>query len=302
MPGSYVRCSVCEHREPVVNHDWAGAWTKCLAHEGGHDDVTDRSADPIAGRVAPSAILKLITEWRATASRNATKAARRDYDPLDQQVYHIEGQTLQACADELEAALADPPVGDVPPPVDRYEKESFPHCPPQRVPELDDIEDKIEAGGDVPQSQTANEHRSPDGDGLTVPRWPASERSAQSGPSVPQQHGGLDNREAGSEPADAQPNSAVGDVERRASEGPKSWSGQWLVIRKRETDPIEVFVFDRYDKAAVFFDDAQAQWSDTFLCRVAYGPGYPNANATAERLQLMASRHPPAFGDVERPV
>lgn len=48
---------------------------------------------------------------------------------------------------------------------------------------------------------------------------------------------------------------------------------QWLVVRKRETDPPEVYAFDRYDEAAVFFDGAQQQWSDTFFCSVVCGPG-----------------------------
>lgn len=49
----------------------------------------------------------------------------------------------------------------------------------------------------------------------------------------------------------------------------------WLIVRKRETDPVEVTAFDRYDQAAVFYDAAQQQWSDTYFCTVVAGPGEP---------------------------
>lgn len=47
---------------------------------------------------------------------------------------------------------------------------------------------------------------------------------------------------------------------------------RWLVARKRETEPWELNVFDRYDQAAMFWDAAQTQWSDVYFCRVAHGP------------------------------
>jgi hypothetical protein len=50
---------------------------------------------------------------------------------------------------------------------------------------------------------------------------------------------------------------------------------RWLVVRKRETNPPEVHAFDRYDHAAVFFDRAQTQWSDTYFCAVVAGPEQP---------------------------
>lgn len=45
-----------------------------------------------------------------------------------------------------------------------------------------------------------------------------------------------------------------------------------LVIRKRETDAPEVYPFDSYEDAAVHYDAARQQWSDTFLCEVIDGP------------------------------
>lgn len=46
----------------------------------------------------------------------------------------------------------------------------------------------------------------------------------------------------------------------------------WMVVRKRETEPPEVWAFDRYDEAAMFWDRAQTQWSEVYFCRIAYGP------------------------------
>lgn len=46
----------------------------------------------------------------------------------------------------------------------------------------------------------------------------------------------------------------------------------WMVVRKRETDPPEVWTFDRYDEAAMFWDRVQAQWTEVYFCRIAYGP------------------------------
>ena len=58
-------------------------------------------------------------------------------------------------------------------------------------------------------------------------------------------------------------------------------SGQWMVVRKRDTDPPEVWLFAGYDDAAAFFSQAQMQWSETYCCRVAYGPGHPMPTGAA---------------------
>jgi hypothetical protein len=60
-------------------------------------------------------------------------------------------------------------------------------------------------------------------------------------------------------------------AEDEAREEPKL-PQQWMVVRKRGIDQPEAWVFDRYDDAATFWDRAQAQWSDVWFCRVAYGP------------------------------
>lgn len=52
-------------------------------------------------------------------------------------------------------------------------------------------------------------------------------------------------------------------------------SGLWLVARKRDTEPWEVYAFDRYDKAAMFFESVAWNWSTVYFCRVAYCEGFP---------------------------
>lgn len=46
----------------------------------------------------------------------------------------------------------------------------------------------------------------------------------------------------------------------------------WVVVRKRELDPPEVYTFQDEEEAREFYTRAKAQWSDTFLCRVIEGP------------------------------
>lgn len=47
---------------------------------------------------------------------------------------------------------------------------------------------------------------------------------------------------------------------------------RWLVFRNIEGRVSEYAIFDRYDEAATFWDKWQAQWSDVYFCRIAYGP------------------------------
>lgn len=46
----------------------------------------------------------------------------------------------------------------------------------------------------------------------------------------------------------------------------------WLVVRKRETEPVEVTPFENEAPARIFFELAREHWSDTYLCRVVAGP------------------------------
>ena len=48
--------------------------------------------------------------------------------------------------------------------------------------------------------------------------------------------------------------------------------GPWLVVRKREIDPPEVWYFNDYLRALVHYDDASAQWTETWLVAVLAGP------------------------------
>lgn len=58
---------------------------------------------------------------------------------------------------------------------------------------------------------------------------------------------------------------------------------RYLVIRKRDTEPIEAYPFaaDEQQEALAFYDAASAQWSETFLCLVAE-PSALSALASAE--------------------
>lgn len=47
----------------------------------------------------------------------------------------------------------------------------------------------------------------------------------------------------------------------------------WMVIRKRETEPVEVSQFYAKAEAIAFYDQARLQWTETYLCRVEHGPG-----------------------------
>lgn len=56
---------------------------------------------------------------------------------------------------------------------------------------------------------------------------------------------------------------------------PGSASAQWMVLRKRETLPVEVWMFDDEAVAKAAYDFLATQWSETFLCRVLNGPKLP---------------------------
>ncbi len=45
-------------------------------------------------------------------------------------------------------------------------------------------------------------------------------------------------------------------------------SGKWLVVRKRDVDPVEVYAFNSEADAIEFYDRAQLQWSECFLAAV----------------------------------
>ena len=49
---------------------------------------------------------------------------------------------------------------------------------------------------------------------------------------------------------------------------------KWMVIRKRETDPVEVWQFEEEEDARVQYEQVAPQWTETFLCKIVIGP-YP---------------------------
>lgn len=53
---------------------------------------------------------------------------------------------------------------------------------------------------------------------------------------------------------------------------PPKEKDRWMVVRKRDTDAPDVWIFDRYDEAAMHWDQVQANWTEVWFCRVAYGP------------------------------
>lgn len=55
-------------------------------------------------------------------------------------------------------------------------------------------------------------------------------------------------------------------------EVPVEDESEWFVIRKRDTEPIELHPFRSELEANAFYDLAAAQWSETFIVRVVRGP------------------------------
>jgi hypothetical protein len=47
----------------------------------------------------------------------------------------------------------------------------------------------------------------------------------------------------------------------------------WLVLWKKDADPVEVYPFEDESEAADFYERAQTQWSGVYLCRVEQAPG-----------------------------
>lgn len=74
---------------------------------------------------------------------------------------------------------------------------------------------------------------------------------------------------------------------------------RWMVVRKRETDAPEVWIFDRYDEAAMHWDRVQANWTDVYFCPIAYGP--EGAGMSGERPTVPSAGHAPA-SDTPRPA
>ena len=60
----------------------------------------------------------------------------------------------------------------------------------------------------------------------------------------------------------------------------------YVVLRKRETEPAEIWLFEDYDDAATQWDIVAANWSDVYFCRVVYGPSERGAGAVGERPQV----------------
>ena len=45
----------------------------------------------------------------------------------------------------------------------------------------------------------------------------------------------------------------------------------YLIVRKRELDPAELYPFEDFDDAWTFYDQARQQWSDTYFCKILRG-------------------------------
>lgn len=50
---------------------------------------------------------------------------------------------------------------------------------------------------------------------------------------------------------------------------------RWLVVRQRETEPVEVYPFDEFADALAFYDKAALAWSDVYLTAAVITPGPP---------------------------
>ena len=48
---------------------------------------------------------------------------------------------------------------------------------------------------------------------------------------------------------------------------------RWLVVRQRDGGPSEVYPFGDEVSARLFYDEAQTQWTETYLCEVRAAPG-----------------------------
>lgn len=62
-------------------------------------------------------------------------------------------------------------------------------------------------------------------------------------------------------------------------------SDEWFVIRKRDTEPIELYPFHSESEANALYDIASAQWSETFVVRVVRGPKILPSPPSTELLQ-----------------
>ncbi len=61
----------------------------------------------------------------------------------------------------------------------------------------------------------------------------------------------------------------------------------WLVVRQRETEPPEVYPFGNEVDARLFYDQAQQQWSDTYLGQVHEGPAASGASLPLDMAKLV---------------
>lgn len=77
--------------------------------------------------------------------------------------------------------------------------------------------------------------------------------------------------------------------------------GAWIVLRKREQDPLEMWSFALENEARVFFGDVAAQWSETFLCEVKRG-GHQMLMSMSRSLSESAIRADEAAKERERCV
>lgn len=86
--------------------------------------------------------------------------------------------------------------------------------------------------------------------------------------------------------------------------GDASIGALFIVLRKRDDSPLEIWTFDNQQEAARFYDEAAVQWNEVFLTRVIVGPGpagksrlmailaaAPTPSASVKALALLRSHH-----------
>lgn len=61
----------------------------------------------------------------------------------------------------------------------------------------------------------------------------------------------------------------------------------WLVVRQREDAPPEVYPFGNEVDARLFYDEAQTQWTDTYLCAVHEGPNASGRECPLDQAALI---------------
>lgn len=53
----------------------------------------------------------------------------------------------------------------------------------------------------------------------------------------------------------------------------------YIVVRQRDDQPVEVVPFEDFDDAVRIFEDMRLNWTETYICRVIGGEGHALNNA-----------------------